>query len=78
MFDEVPNRRVTERRSNLKESVLAFLGIVGGVSEAIRKGGPDWETLGWAIVFVVGIYNYWRKRHEDPFTPPIEPSEPRT
>jgi len=62
MFDEVPNRRITERRSNLKEAALASLGIAGGVSEAIRKGGPDWETLAWILVFAVGAYSYWQQR----------------
>jgi len=72
MFEEVPSRRITERRKGLKEALWAALGIGAGTVEALRKGNADWETLGWVLVFVVGVWTYWKKRHEDPWSPPIE------
>jgi hypothetical protein len=72
MFEEIPSRRITERREALKEALLAGLGIAGGLTEVARKGRIDFETLGWLVVFLFGVYSYWRKRHEDPWTPPAE------
>jgi hypothetical protein len=72
MFDEVPSQRITERRDALKEALLALLGIAGGAVEAFRKGRLDWETVGWILVFLVAVRAYWKKRHRDPWTPPLD------
>ncbi len=70
MFDQVPNRRVPERRSELKDALVAVICLGAGATEAIRRGHVDWETLGWAVVFVLSIMGYWRRRHYDPWNPP--------
>jgi hypothetical protein len=52
--------------------LLALLGIAGGAVEAFRKGRLDWETVGWILVFLVAVRAYWKKRHRDPWTPPLD------
>jgi hypothetical protein len=80
MFDEVPSARITERRDALREALIAAAGVVGGTLEAFRKGRVDWETLGWILIFITGVYAYWKKRHDDPWTPPLHdpPKGPET
>ena len=70
MFDQVPNRRITERRSELKDALVAAICLGAGVTEAVRKGHVDWETLTWAVVFILSVVGYSKKRHEDPWNPP--------
>ena len=70
MFEEFPNRRITQRRESLKSAAIALISLVSGGSEAFRKGRLDWGTLGWAIVFVLSLHSYWKGRHEDPWNPP--------
>src|ERR1700690_1485233 len=70
MFEQIPNRRITQRRESLKSAVIALISLVAGASDAFRKGRLDWGTLGWAIVFVLSLHSYWKGRHEDPWNPP--------
>jgi hypothetical protein len=70
MFDEVPNRRITQRRQSLKDALVATICLVAGGGEAIHSGRIGWNTLFWAIVFILSVSNYWRGRHEDPWDPP--------
>jgi hypothetical protein len=72
MFDEVPSRRITQRRTALRDALVAAIGVVGGAVEFLRKGKVDWETIGWTLVFLAGVYTYWKKRHKDPWWPPLE------
>jgi hypothetical protein len=76
MFEEMPNRRITERRKSLKDALIAAISLFVGTAQALRKGRLDWETLGWAAVFILSILGYWKGKHEDPWNPPIERSEP--
>jgi hypothetical protein len=71
LFDEMPNRRITQRRQSLKDALIAAISVVAGGSEALRKGRLDWETLGWAVVFILSVVGYWKGRHEDPRNPPL-------
>ena len=75
MFEEIPNRRITERRDSLREAMFGLLGVVGGIQTFLRKGHLDWETLWWAFVFVIGISVYLQKRHEDPWDPPVNDNQ---
>ena len=70
MFDQVPNRRITQRRQDLKDAMVAAVSLVAGTSEAFRQGRLGWNTLFWAIIFILGVWGYWRGRHEDPWDPP--------
>jgi hypothetical protein len=72
MFDEMPNRRITQRRHELTDALIAAISLVAGGERAFRKGRLDWETLGWAAVFVLSILGYWKGRHEDPWNPPTQ------
>jgi len=70
MFDEMPNRRITQRRRELRDALIAAISLFAGGTEAFRKGRLDWETVGWAVVFVLSVLGYWKGRHEDPWNPP--------
>ena len=70
MFDQIPNRRITNRRQSFKDAVVAAISLVLGGTEAFRKAKIDWETLGWAVIFILSVWGYWRGRHEDPWHPP--------
>ena len=70
MFNQSPNRRITQRRTDLKDALVAAICLGAGATEAIRKGHIDWETLIWAVVFVLSVAGYWKARHEDPWNPP--------
>jgi len=70
LFDQVPNRRITDRREALKSAVIALISFAAGASEAFQKGRIGWGTLVWGIVFVLSAHSYWKARHEDPWNPP--------
>lgn len=70
MFDQIPNRRITERRQAFKDALIAAISLAAGGTEAIRKGHIDWETWMWAIVFILSVAGYWKRRHEEPWNPP--------
>ena len=72
MFEEVPNRRITQRRRSLKDALVAGVSLFAGAAEAVHKGRIDWTTVLWAIVFILSIFGYWNGRHEDPWNPPEE------
>ena len=77
--DEVPSRRITQRRDALKDAMLAAIGVVGGTVEFLRKGKFDWETIVWVLVSLTGLRTYWKKRHKDSWWPPLEDArEPQT
>lgn len=69
MFDQIPNRRITQRRQNLRDALIAAVSLVAGASEAYRKGF-DWNMLLWAAIFILSVLGYWQGRHEDPWNPP--------
>lgn len=70
MFDQIPNRRITQRRQNLKNAPLAAVSLVAAVSEASHRGRMDRNTFFWSLVFVLSVSGYWKGRHEDPWNPP--------
>jgi hypothetical protein len=70
LFDQFPNRRITERRESLKSAAIALISLIAGGSDVFRKGRLDWGTLGWAFVFILSLHSYWKGRHEDPWNPP--------
>ena len=70
MFDQVPNRRITQRRTGLKDALVALVCVAAGGAEAISTKHVGRETWMWAIVFVLSVASYWRNRHEDPWNPP--------
>jgi hypothetical protein len=74
MFDEFPNRRITERRTALKDALIAIISLVVGGTQALRSGRVDWETLAWGVVFVISVIDYSRRRHSDPWSPPLKDS----
>jgi hypothetical protein len=74
MFDEMPNPRITRRRKSLRDALVALTGVAGGVTAAMQKGHLDWETLGWGLLLILGVYGYWSGRHEDPWNPPLKES----
>jgi len=76
MFEETPNRRITERRKSLRDALIAAISLFVGTAQVFRKGRLDWETLGWTAVFVLSILGYWKERHQDPWNPPVDGSEP--
>jgi len=77
LFNQIPNRRITRRRQNLKDAVIAAISLVGGGFDALHKGRVGWGTLGWAVVFGLSIMGYWRGRHQDPWDPPDEDGKER-
>ena len=77
MFDQVPNRRITARREALNSALIAACSFAFGGVEIWRAGRISWETLGWAVVFVLSIHSYWKGRHEDPWNPPDEDGRKR-
>ena len=77
MFNQVPNRRITARRESMKSALIAACSVTFGGKEVWRTGRVSWETLGWAVVFVLSIHSYWKGRHEDPWNPPDEDGKER-
>jgi len=57
--------------------MIAAWSFAFGCAEAIRRGRLGWETLGWAVVFVLSLRSYWKGRHEDPWNPPDEDGKER-
>ncbi len=57
--------------------VIAGISLSAGSARAFSRGRWDWETLGWAAVFILSIFGYWKGRHEDPWNPPGRESEPQ-
>jgi hypothetical protein len=74
MFDEMPSRRITERRKELLSALYAALCVVGGYADA--GGHFKWSLIAWAFLFVASLRSYWKARHADPWNPPIESIEP--
>ncbi len=71
MFEQFPNRRITERRRSLRDAAIALISVVAGVGEALKKGHLDWVTLGLGAGFSsLSVRGYWVGRHEDPWNPP--------
>ena len=70
MFDQIPNQPITEPRSGLKDALVAAICLAAGGVEAVKKDHIGWETLMWAVVFVLSIVGYWKRRHDDPWNPP--------
>ena len=72
MFDQIPNRRMTQRRDSFKSALISIWSVLFGSVEVWRTGRIGWETLGWTVVFVLSVHTYWKARHEDPWNPPDE------
>ena len=75
MFDEMPSRRITERRKELLWAVFAAASLFGGYKDFEAHHRFDWSLILWAIVFLVSLGTYWKKRHPDPWSPPVEEDE---
>lgn len=72
MFDQIPNRRITERRASFKDALVAIVCVAAGATEAFRKGGLDWETVVWTVIFILSVHSYWSRRHDEPWNPPLK------
>jgi hypothetical protein len=72
MFDQIPNRRITQRRQSLKHALIAAWSLAFAIGDVWRAGRIGWGTLGWAVVFILSVHSYWKGRHEDPWNPPDE------
>jgi len=76
MFNEIPSRRITDRRKDLLWAVYALLSVLGGTLQVRHDGRLDWHVVFWIVVLIGSLVGYWRKRHDDPWDPPANSSEP--
>jgi len=76
MFDEMPSRRITERRKELLSALYAALSLLGGYVDFKAHHHFEWFLIIWAFLFLASLGNYWKNRHPDPWNPPIEGIEP--
>jgi len=76
MFDEMPSRRITERRKGLLSALYAGASLFGGYQDFKAHHRFEWSMLAWAFVFFLCVVSYWKKRHPDPWNPPVAGSEP--
>src|SRR3982074_3225187 len=76
MFDEMPSRRITERRKELLSALYAALSFLGGYVDFKAHHHFEWSLVIWAFLLLARLGNYWKIRHPDPWNPPIEGSEP--
>jgi hypothetical protein len=78
MFSEVPSRRITERRNEIKSACWAALGIASEIAGWERHHRLGWEMVTASVVLVLSILSYLNKGHDDPWDPPCEDSHGRS
>jgi hypothetical protein len=78
MFNELPSRRITERRQALGIAVYSAIVIALTIVTIVRHQGFSWSDLGICIFLLcIGVIVYRRLRHVDPWDPPeYKPNDP--
>jgi len=71
MFNEVPSRRISERKTAWVVALYGGLLIAGGIVEFLRRDKISWsDAIIGVVMFLLGIVAYRRLRHPDPWNPP--------
>jgi disulfide bond formation protein DsbB len=76
MFNEVPSRRISQRRASLAGMIVSALLAVLYAQDVTVHARFEWRLVSYVLVFLGCLSGYRQSRHVDPWNPPVEEIPP--